>query len=1303
MSTIAYHRRPRAPIPPLPSEAVVIRTPPPAAASGVRSLRTLQLIAPIAGAGTGLAVALAYRQTGALLAVTGAAVGIGVLVSTGTALSQTLAGRAERRGRRRRYLDYLAAQEGAISALIATQREREALLLPDEAGLAALVRQRERIYERRPGDPDWLEVRAGAGSLPPAVRVTLEEIDPLGPAPDPELLAAARALVGRFQSRVGAPLPLSLLDAGTLVLRGPPLLTRGVARSLAVQAAVFHPPADLGIAILTGDATAAEAWEWVKWLPHARTPDDLGAPPSDRPASVGAGPAQAGDILRHLIREPGERPRHLLVVVDGWSAQGGLAELASLRALMRDGPGTGVTVVCTVGSAGDEPGELRSRMALEPDGTATVEITRDVVTGSVVVAAEPLGAAAALSMTRRLAPLRLVPEGETAPGGAGRAAAGLLDALSLGPAARIDVGRAWHGGSGPLLRCPIGTGPQGETVELDLKELSQGGMGPHGMLVGATGSGKSELLRTLVAGLAATHPPDLLAFVLVDFKGGTAFQPMARLPHVAGLITNLEDDPTMVERFRLAIEGELVRRQSLFKAAGGIPDLRAYHRRRTAVPALEPLPHLWLVVDELAELLAAHPDLDQFFEGVARLGRALGIHLLLATQGVSGGLARLDRHLSYRLCLRTNSLQESLLVLGSPLAAQLPPTPGMGYLRVGQGPPRRFRAFLVGEPPHHRDPAPGEGDRAPGVRRFAVIQPPKATPPREVTAEDPADGDRRPSAPDGGGEPTELDLLVERLAGWGAAPAHPVWMTLLPRTLSLDAVVESGARPLAVSLGLADHPLRQRQQRWGIDFGGELGHLAIVGAPRTGRSTALRTVAASLMLTHDPGAVQLYVVDMGGSLQGLVGAPHVGSVAGRADPEVARRIIRLLNRLVDQRDDELRSLGLGGIDELRRSWRERGSSDGFGDVFLLIDGWGTATRAFDWIEEEVIALAGVGLSHGIHLVLSADRWGDLRPALRDRIPARLQLRPIDPVDSAYDLRATRGLAGTPGRALGPGSCQVQLALPRVDGGDPAIDPDTAFRDLVKHRARPGPAAPPVPLLPLTVPLAGMDWGDWHRRREVPLGLADADLRPVAFNLLGEETQHLMVCGDARCGKTSFLRALLLATTRVLSPEEVRFYLVDTRRGLLDALPEAYVAGHAMTASAVEGLVASLREELARRVPPAGASRRELAERLHVRGPEVVLVVDDDDIVDSAALSPLAGAVPLAWEMRFHVILARRPASPGYASLGSALIGQGAAAVEMSEAERSLFVTRPVSLPPGRAQLVVRGRASLVQLIHAEEG
>ena len=701
-------------------------------------------------------------------------------------------------------------------------------------------------------------------------------------------------------------------------------------------------------------------------------------------------------------------------------------------------------------------------MALEPDGTATVEIARDALSGPVVVAAEPLDGAAALRIARRLTPLRLAGDGEGSPGGVGPAAAGLLEALGLGPAARIDAGTAWSGVRESLLRCPIGTGAQGETIELDLKEISQGGMGPHGMLVGATGSGKSELLRTLVAGLAATHPPELLAFVLVDFKGGTAFRPLARLPHVAGLVTNLEDDPTMVERFRLAVEGELVRRQSLFKSAGGIPDMRAYHLRRAGLPELEPLPHLWLVVDELAELLTAHPDFDQFFEGVARLGRALGVHLLLATQGVSGGLARLDRHLSYRLCLRTNSLQESMLVLGSPIAAQLPLTPGMGYLRVGQGEPRRFRAFLVGGPPDQGDPA--SGTAGPAARGAAVRRGPAgaAHPAARRRGRGHRGGAQPAPAPAPAGGPTELDLLVERLAGVGA-PVHPVWVTPLPRTLPLDAVLERGGRPLEVTLGLADHPLRQRQQRWGIDFGGELGHLAVVGAPRTGRSTALRTVAASLLLTHDPATVQLYVLDMGGSLQALARAPHVGAVAGKADPEVARRTIRLLSRLVDQRDGELRRLGLGGIDELRRSWRERGSDDGFGDVFLLIDGWGTATRAFDWIEEEVTALAGVGLSHGIHLVLSADRWGDIRPALRDRIPARLQLRPIDPGGLGLRPPGHPGAGRHPGHAPWPRApARSSWRCPRIDGGDPAVDVDTAFRDLVAHRALPGAAAPPSP-------------------------------------------------------------------------------------------------------------------------------------------------------------------------------------------------------------------------------------------------
>jgi len=335
-------------------------------------------------------------------------------------------------------------------------------------------------------------------------------------------------------------------------------------------------------------------------------------------------------------------------------------------------------------------------------------------------------------------------------------------------------------------------------------------------------------------------------------------------------------------------------------------------------------------------------------------------------------------------------------------------------------------------------------------------------------------------------------------------------------------------------------------------------------------------------------------------------------------------------------------------------------------------------------------------------VLSADRWGDIRPALRDRIPGRLQLRPIDPGDSAYDSRATRALTPTPGRALAAGPCQVQLALPRMAGGDPAADPDAAFRELVARHAQRGPAAPRVPLLPMTVPLSAFDWKLWRSQGLVPLGIGDAELQPVGFDLLSRDTPHLLVSGDSRCGKTSFLRALMAAMARVLTSDEVQFHLVDVRRGLLDAVPDAFVPSHAMAASGVEAVVEGLRAELARRVPPPAASRRDLTERSHVRGPELVLVVDDDDILETSALQPLAAALPLAWDMRFHLVLARRPNAPGYDSLASALIGCGPAAVEMSEANRCLLAARPAVLPPGRAQLVIRGQSTLLQLIHAEE-
>lgn len=1281
MTAIAYHRGPRPAPPEVPNDPVVVRTPPPAEDTG-RLLQMLQVVAPLAAAGTGLVFILAYRQQGSVLLIAmGAAIGIGVLVGVLTAVLQRRATARQRRRATQRYGDYLDSVRALLDSLLELQRRREDVIFPEREELLRRSRERRRLFERRPSDADFLEVRAGTGALPSPAPVALQPVDPLGPDLDAALLTAAQELVARYASRDSGPRSIALRAAVKIVLRGDASAARGLSRWIVTQAAVLHSPDELRIAVIGDEAAVDAHWDWIKWLPHARRDEQSF---QVHCATDAAATESMLCEVRARVTADGA-PAHVLLVVDRWSPGGEFARSAELGALMSATPAFPVTVLCLVENEADEPAHLQRRIVIESGTSARIEDAGGRADGA-VFEPEALTAMAAAQVARALAPLSsgggMHHEESTAP-------PSVANALGLHSFEDLDVTATWRAAPASLLEAPLGTTPDGRRLVLDLKEFAEGGMGPHGMLVGAPGAGKSELLRTLVTTLAAAHPPHLLAFVLVDFKGGAAFHPLARLPHVAGIVTNLEDDRSMVERFRLAVEGEVTRRQAVFRAAGNVPDIRTYQWRQASDPDLEPLPYLWLVVDEFAELLANFPDFDTFFEGVARLGRGLGIHLLLATQGVSGGLSRLDRYLSYRIALRTNSVAESMAVLGSNAAARLPLVPGLGYLRVGQTEAEAFMAYHVSAPA-----ASGarERDAAPKVRVFKATSSGRS----EAAATTSRDQLAAPR--------TQLDVILERVLAAGARRARPVWVTPLPHALSLDSVLSDEQEPLVVALGLADLPLEQRQFRWGIDFAGQDGHVAVVGAPRTGRSTALRTIVSSFLLSHAPEDAQFYIVDMGGALQALASAPHVGAVAGKNEPELARRMLRFLARTVDERDARLRRLGIGSIAEVRAQRRNSHKDDGLSDLFLVIDNWGAATKAFDWIDDEVTALAGVGLSHGVHIVLSAYRWGDIRPGLRDRIPGRVQLRPIEAGDSIVDARTTRALTNTPGRALVPAGFQIQLALPRVDGVAGTADADGAFRDLVARCARMGRPAPRMKLLPEVVPVDGFDWARWRGSSAVPIGIDDSDLQPVTLDLFSPDVQHLLVAGDSRCGKTSFLRAYMDAITRVSSPDEVQFHIVDIRRGLLDAVPEQYIAAHAMSAADVEASVAALQEALRARVAPAGATRRELAERAHVTGPELVLVIDDDDIVDPYALRPLAASVPVAWDMKFHVVLARRPASAAFDGIASALVSAGAVCLEMNEASRSLVRSRPATLPPGRAHLVERGEQPLlVQLIHPSDG
>jgi len=1436
------HRPPRAYPAPVPVGEIVIAPPPRSGRSGAAGVRGWPLLLlPLLGGAGSLPLLLGSPLAGRRRLLLGLAASL--LLSGGAGLAMRLwarhaAGRTRHR-ERVRYLAHLQDVAGELARVQAIQRTAAEHLHPDLTELLALVDRGERVWERTAADEDFLEVRIGRGPLPLAAPVRLDlGRDPLADH-DPELLAAAEDLARRGSRLEGAPVVISLRRLGVLTVRGRTGPARALARSVLLRLAACHAPGDLRI-LAAFSPDAAAAWDWLKWLPHARDELDDGPGVAVPRCLLAATARQAVALLEREVRprltgsEPGAGSAsagpphagvsgppagaaHLVVVIDGYSPGGRLGRLPLLDELMRSAAALDATVVCLVDSAADEPSATAVRV--EPDGHGGLVASGVRQGGRTIeqVRADAADLAVSGAIARRLAPLWLDRPGYpggTSPPGRSR----LLDLLGVPDADDIDFAMAWRPRPGSdLLRVPVGVpvgvpahgqvpawpaapaapaagrpvSPRGPTVPaagaavvLDLKEAAEGGMGPHGLLIGATGSGKSELLRTIVMGLALTHPPELLAFVLVDFKGGAAFAGLAGLPHTAGLITNLQTELTLVDRAEAALRGEQERRQRLLRDAGNLNTVAEYQRLRVADPRLEPLPRLLLVVDEFSELLAARPDFLDLFTTVGRTGRSLGMHLLLASQRLEEGRLRgLESHLRYRICLRTFSPAESFAVLGTAGAYLLPPSPGAGLLKVDSGACQRFRGALVSSTPvdngARRATVPTVLPFDPLVERERVVTSNRGRRPGgqvpgggEPGRGEPGRGEPDPPGVDGPAGRTDMEAVV--VAMTSAIPAgrqvRPVWLPPLPPTVTLAQVLERVPGPvgcarrpgdpgwLQVPAGIVDRPLEQVQEPLLLDFAGQLGHLAIAGAPRSGKSTLLATLVAALALTHPPDAVQVYGIDLGGGLlHELTCLPHVGGVCGGHEPARAGCLVRELRALIAAREQMLRRHGPGPM----AAWHARRcggpglDGDGYGEVFLMVDNWSRLRRELADLEPEIEALAATGLHYGVHLVVAANRWADLRLALRDNLGGRLELRLNDPVES----QVGRSVAGRlserlPGRGLTLAGHELQVALPVLAAttgegertGGRALDAGEIARRAV--RSPTGSQAPPLRPLPTLVRISDLPETvpppDQGSPRGVAFALREQRLEPAWLDLLS--APHFLVLGDAECGKTGTLRCLALRLGARYPPEELQLVVVDYRRTLVDLAGAPHCCGYACSPATATQLIGRLRALLEGRLPPAvaappdplaalspdappalapgsppalspgappGAGWAELVRSWRWTGPRYLLVVDDYDLVATSVgnpLEPLLDLVSLGRDLGLHVLLARPvsgAARSSFEPVYQRLRETGSPGLIMSgdPQEGSLLGGRAAApQPPGRGYLVGRrGQSALVQVAWAPPG
>lgn len=851
------------------------------------------------------------------------------------------------------YDEDLTAVQGRLTVALATERSDRRSATPDPAEvLLNALGPGRRLWERRRTDPDYLSWRLGLADRPSLVSVRDKNVKDTDEEPEPSLVN-------------DVPVVMSLRENGVVGVAGEPEVAEALARWLIGQTAVLHSPRDVRVVLMAGPGDE-QRWGWTRWLPHCRVEGEV------IPAMLGTEQESIGRRVGEISQLVAER----LAAMEGPGRSGGtpapdyvvvlvgarrLRALPGIVSLLRDGPRVGVDILCLDDDERSLPEECRAIIRCTTEGVTLHQTKAEDIRG---IRADQVETAWSDRIGRALAPVRdSTPSEDDA--GLPRSAR-LLECIDLADPTPDSIIAGWT--ERARTDVVIGVGFDGP-FRLDLRRD-----GPHALIAGTTGSGKSELLQTIVASLAVANRPDQLTFVLVDYKGGSAFKECNKLPHTVGMVTDL--DTHLVGRALTSLGAELRRREHLL-AIPGAKDLEDYGALQRGDPSLPAIPRLALVIDEFASLKAELPDFVTGLVTIAQRGRSLGIHLILATQRPSGVVsADIRANTNLRIALRVTDESESRDVIDAPESGRIAAsTPGRGYARIG---PSAVLPFQTGR----------VGGRRPGVTAsHEQLKAPLAWPIPWARVGLPAPSRPRPQGSDTDEGETDLSVLVEAINGAerkvGIEKQHSPWLPALPVVVTLADLRErllardpgAATRLTCVPWALEDRPDDQDQIPRTFTLGKD-GHLCLIGGARSGRSTALRTIAGALAQSVPARDLNMYGLDCGnGALLPLSTLPHTGAVVQRSEVERASRLLERLTEEVTRRQEVLGRDGFADIDEQRAA---AVPDERLPYVVLFLDRWEGFMSDLSEIDmgrlfDAMMALLREGASVGVHVIVAGDR------------------------------------------------------------------------------------------------------------------------------------------------------------------------------------------------------------------------------------------------------------------------------------------------------------------------------------------
>lgn len=1042
-----------------------------------------QLIAAVGAASAALIAALVIGGGYIIFAMVAL---IGAVVAT---LAGVGAHRSRRVHRQRAFVQHLASFDAQLAATTAELRAHAVASLPDVPEIVTWLESKsERIWERRPFDPDWAMLRIGLASIPTPVRV--QHVDRWQ---DVTKVAALQEVIDRYATVAHHPVATPGAPGTITAIRGVVSEVEALGRALLLQACALHDPRSLRVVLVATD----DRWAWVDWLPHVAAVAAGGVLTSSSRGEaqelVRAVRAELAGDARERYRPERGAPAGLLVVLGpgALAVQGADALCRELRVSSAVG-----LVLC--GSDGRLPPDPSCLVSVQ-EGRARVRTALDHHEVDVVV--EPLAAADAARVARLMAPLvDLAAQAPT------DAEPSLLRRCLDGELPPLE--ERW--GLAGIRPVAIGTADGAGELLVDLRAN-----GPHGVLCGTTGSGKSELIKTLVIGLALEHGPESLNLFLIDFKGGSTFFELENLPHVVGVVTDLENDRSLAERAFAALDAEIVRRKQLLESARAI-DILEYERR----PGQEPMPTLVVVIDEFALLKEQFPELVPRLDTVAKQGRSLGVHLMLGTQDprtvVSSDIrSNTNLWISLRVVLREQSME----ILGTPDAANIPSgASGRGFARYGAA------------------------DEVLGFQTYWVTRPLAANGDTDVQVSDLSGRRVSPPPVAAAGHGTVLASIAaharDTAVRLAVPPQRQLWLAPLDTAIDGDDL-DLLSSPLGLEwvCGLFDDPTQQLQGPLHIDLD-SIGNVIAIGAYGAGKSTFLANAVRGLCAHMDPAALHVYVLDGGNGALGLAvrTLPHVAAVVGVDDHE---RLLRMARRLRVEIERRRRDVDRDG------PWVQRPGSP---FVVVACDEFaGLRELAERWHDNELSEFIGQllqsGAGVGVHVIATAVQMTDLRQQMFALFGGRLLLRLSDTAEYRSWGLPELGAQTPAGRGwwVGPTTALVQVATRRSEVDDAWST--SAVRDLWPR---------PVPAMPKEVWADELVASGDGTPPGLLVGVGGDEVLPVHFDpRLGRP--HLLVLGEARSGRTTALAALAASAHR-LQPERRLVWLGDPGAHWSDDVP-----------------------------------------------------------------------------------------------------------------------------------------------------